>query len=244
MALIDTQRQILALCFRAQPPQDVLAALGQRQQWLMYRELVRERLLREIRVALPRTAALCTPVVLESTFVWHLEHEPPRTRYFREVVRAFVESACKRWANDDGLHPACCDMARYELALWDVADLDALPALPAPVQEFAFDRVPVVSHALCLLEVAHAVHLPGDCAPQTHYLCVHRHTDAERPRTWSLTKVTFELLKELCAGERSVSEIVRQLAAASGARIDAAYLDGLCATLAQFIEVGIVLGSR
>jgi hypothetical protein len=52
------------------------------------------------------------------------------------------------------------------------------------------------------------------------------------------------LLTQLCAGERTASEIVRQLAAASGVRIDAAYLERVCETLAQFIEVGIVLGSR
>ena len=242
MALIDTQRQILSLCFRQEPQEDVLAVLGQRDKWLLYRELVRERLLREIRVALPRTAALCTPQVLEDTFVWHLEHEPPRTRYFREVVRAYVESAHKRWADDARLHPACCDMARYELALWDVADLEA--QLTGTVEEFAFDRVPVVSSALCLLEVSHAVHLPGECAAGVHYLCVHRQHDAQRPRTWSLTKVTYELLTQLCAGERTASEIVRQLAAAAGVRIDAGYLERVCETLAQFIEVGIVLGSR
>jgi len=242
MALIDTQRQILALCFRAQPPEEVLETLGQRDKWLLYRELVRERLLREIRVALPRTAALCTPAVLEAAFEWHLEHEPPRTRYFREVVRAFVDSTQNLWAADASLHPACRDMARYELALWDVADLDAQPG--GAVEDFAFDRVPVVSNALCLLEVAHAVHLPGDCGASTHYLCVHRQHDAERPRTFCLTKVTYDLLARLSAGERTASEIVRQLAAAAGVRIDAVYLDGLCATLAQFIEVGIVLGSR
>jgi hypothetical protein len=241
VALIDTQRAVLALCFRAQPPAEALHALGGGPQWLVYRELVRERLLRELKVALPRTAALCTPAVLDETFVWQLEHAPPRTRYFREVVRAFVEAALARWAEDPGLPPACRDMARYELALWDVSDLDARP--DGALQEFAFDRVPVVSGALALLEVGHAVHLP-ECSPGTHYLCVHRQHDGERPRTFRLTRPTYELLRELCAGERSVSESVRQLAAAGGARIDAAYLDALCATLAQFIEVGIVLGSR
>jgi len=219
----------------------VLAVLGQRREWLVYRELVRERLLREIKVALPRTAALCTPAVLEATFVWQLERQPPRTRYFREVVRAFVDGALARWAEDASLHPACRDMARYELALWDVSDLPARPG--DPVQEFAFDRVPVVSGALALLEVEHGVHLP-DCPPGKHYLCVHRQHDDERPRPYRLTRPTYDLLTQLCAGERSVSESVRQLAAAAGARIDAAYLDALCATLAQFIEVGIVLGSR
>lgn len=241
MALIDTQRAILELCFRSQPPEAALSALGERRQWLLYREMVRERLLREIKFALPRTAALCTPAVLEETFVWQLEHAPPRTRYFREVVRAFVEGALSRWAADTSLHPACRDMARYELALWDVSDADARPRV-AP-QEFAFDRVPVVSGALALLEVEHAVHLP-DCPPGTHYLCVHRQHDAERPRAFCLTRPTYRLLEALCAGERTVSDSVRQLAAAAGVRIDAAYLDGLCATLAQLLEVGIVLGSR
>jgi len=235
------QRQILALCFRAAPPRDALDELGGSSQWLIYRELVRERLLREIKLALPRTAALCTAAVLEETFVWQLEHEPPRTRFFREVVHAFAACALRRWAELPSLHPAARDMLRYELALWDVADLDATPSCTPG--EFAFDKRPVVSRALALLEVSHAVHLP-ECAPGVHYLCVHRPSDAERPRTWSLTPVTYQLLTQLRAGERPVDEIVKQLAAAAGARIDAAYLDALCTTLAQLMELGIVLGSR
>ena len=53
MGLIDLQRQILSLCFDETPSEASLTALGQREAWLTYREMIRERLLRELRLALP-----------------------------------------------------------------------------------------------------------------------------------------------------------------------------------------------
>jgi hypothetical protein len=59
-----------------------------------------------------------------------------------------------------------------------------------------------------------------------------------------LNQTNHALLTRLCTGSETVTESVNRLAAAQGARIDARYIDGLCETLAQFLEVGILLGSR
>jgi hypothetical protein len=243
MSLIDVQRQILALCFRADPPQEAFSALGDARAWRAYREMVRERLLSQIRAALPRMAALVGRDVLERAFVRQLEQAPPRSRYFRDIVGAFVRATLPLWAADSGLHPASCDLARYELALWEVADLEADPVGP-PVREFSFDRPPLVSGALQLLSVSHAVHVGDALAPGQSYLFVHRALDGDRPRTWSLTRATYELTQRLVRGDESVSDSVKQLARAAGVTVDRAYVDALCETLAQFIDVGIVRGSR
>ncbi|HEY2734443.1 MAG TPA: hypothetical protein VGI70_10690, partial [Polyangiales bacterium] len=124
---------------------------------------------------------------------------------------------------------------------WEVRDLESNHGTSS---EFAFDRRPVVSSALRLLEVSHAVHLaPGD-RPGSHFLCVHRANDTDQPRTWTLTETTFELLQRFAAGDATVTESVRQFGSAHGIAIDAIFIDALCATLAQFIETGILLGSR
>jgi hypothetical protein len=246
VALIDLQRAVLAICFRAEPPQAALQELGDPQRWLLYRDMVRERLLREIRAALPRSSALLGAAALERAFSWHLEHDPPRTRYFRQIVGAFLNSALPLWAADPELPAAGLDLARYEGTLWEVADLDAsLPELPG---EFAFDRIPVLSPALRLLTVSHAVHLPSgpdaDYAVAEYLLCVHRAPGAQRARTWTLTRSTYQLLQHWQSTEQTVADSVQQLARQRGVRVDARYVDGLCAALAQFIEAGIVVGSR
>jgi hypothetical protein len=247
MALIDLERAVLSLCFRAQPCEALLDELGgERRNWLLYRHMVRDRLLGEIRFALPRSRALLGDAALDHAFQLHLDRDPPRTRYFREIVLAFVTSALPIWQIDATLSPACIDMARYEAALWEVSDLDARnhPVLV----DFAFDRVPVLSPALRLLTVSHAVHATppaaGEYASGEHRLCVHRARNAERPRTWTLTRTTYDLLQRWQRGAETVAESVQQLAAERAFRVDAQFVDGLCASLAQFIEVGIVLGSR
>jgi hypothetical protein len=240
MALIDLERALVAVCFSAEPPAEALAALGGEAAWLVYREMVRDRIWRELRVALPRTCALLPAPLLERAFAWHLEHEPPRTRFFRELVPSFVHSALPLW-DAEPVPRAVGDLARYELALWDVADLEAVP--PEPVNEFAFDRVPVLSRALRCLPVQHAVHTPG-LEPGEYFLCVQRAADGERPRTWTLTQATYALLQRLSREDEPVTESVKRAAAEQGGRVDAGYVDALCTTLAQFLELGILLGSR
>ena len=61
---------------------------------------------------------------------------------------------------------------------------------------------------------------------------------------WNLTRSTYLLLAGLLREDRSVTTVVRDIAQASGRRIDSAYVDALCATLAQFLEVGIIVGAR
>jgi len=242
MGLIDLQRQILSLCFDEVPSEAALGALGQRDAWLTYREMIRDRLLRELRIALPRTRALVGDGAFQAAFVHHLAHEPPRTRFFREVVCEFVACALPLWAADAALHPASCDLARYELALWEVRDLAARP--DEPVAEFSFEGVAVLSRALRLLPLDYAVRSEDALEARPTFLCVQRPEDAERGKVWKLTPSTFQLLSRLAREDKSASEVIRDTAQASGARIDAKYLDSVCETLAQFLEAGIILGSR
>jgi hypothetical protein len=240
MGLIDLQRQILSLCFDETPSEAALSALGQREAWLTYREMIRERLIRELRLALPRTRALVGDGAFVAAFTHQLEHDPPRERYFRQVVAGFVQHALPLWAADPQLPAACADLARYELALWEARDMP-LP-LSAGLAEFSFERVAAVSSALRLLMLDHAVRPGEDLSARPQYLCVQR--VAERTKVWRLTPTTFQLLERLAREDAPVSDVVKQVAQASGSHIDAEYLDSLCGTLAQFLEVGIILGSR
>jgi hypothetical protein len=244
--LIDVERAVLSVCFEANPPEAALRSLGDRERWLLYRELTRDRLLREIQAALPRSCAALGEANLQRAFVEHLDRDPPRTRFFREIVLAFAASARVTLAHDSDVPGHLFDLLRYEALSWEASDLEA--AAPGGVTEFSFDRVPVVTPALRLLEVDHAVHLPPDaeasCAPGKYWLCVQLDPEEARSRTWSLNRTSYMLLAEFQRAEQSAADGVQQVATKLGRRVTPQFVDHLCESLAQWIEVGIVVGSR
>ncbi len=242
MALIDVERAVLSICFSAEPPEAAFTMLGERDRWLLYRELTRDRLWRELHVALPRTAAALGESKLSELFVAYLDRDPPRTRYFREVVRSFASSAARA-----ELSSCTLDLLRYEAALWEVADLEAGPLDRAP-SEFAFDRVPVLTPALRLLSLAHAVHLAPDASgayrPGVYHVGVHRSAGDAKPRTWRFNETTWQLLADFARQEVTAIESVQRVASKLGRQVTPQFVDRLCDSLAQWIEVGILLGSR
>jgi hypothetical protein len=246
MALVDVERAVLSVCFEAEPPEAALRSLGEPERWLLYRELTRERLLREIQFALPRTCAALGDALLQRAFVAHLDRDPPRTRFFRDIVLAFATSARQSLEGEACLPSHLFDLLRYEATLWEVNDLE--PAAPGGVEEFSFDKVPVLTPALRLLEVDHAVHMlsdaPGSCGPGRFWLCVQLDPEDAHSRTWSFNRTSFELLAEFRRGERSAADGVQHVASALGRRVTPQFVDHLCESLAQWIEVGIVVGSR
>lgn len=246
MALVDVERAVLSVCFQAEPPEAALRALGDRERWLVYRELTRDRLLREIQFALPRTCTLLGEERLQRAFRDHLDRDPPRTRFFREIVLAFAKSAERSLADDAELPPFTIDMLRYEATVWEVSDLEAI--LPAELAEFSFESVPVVTPALRLLHVVHAVHLPasaqGSCSPGDFWLCVQLDPEDARSRTWRLNRTSYLLLAEFQRAERTAGEGVQQVAKQLKRRLTQEFVDHLCESLAQWIEVGILVGSR
>ena len=241
MALIDVERAVLSVCFAAEPPEASLAQLGDRERWLLYRELTRERLWRELYVALPRTCAAVGQAAMERTFVAHLDRNPPRTRYFREIVLAFAESAKRSWGGETELPEFAIDLLRYEAALWEVSDLES--TVEGSPGEFAFDRVPVVTPALRLLDLEHAVHV-NTCLRGRTFLAVQRRAGESRPRTWGFNRTTFALLQDFQRGDATATESVQRVATRLGRQVTPQFVERFCESLAQWIEVGILVGSR
>jgi hypothetical protein len=202
--------------------------------------------MREIQFALPRACAAIGDERLQVAFREHLDRDPPRTRFFREVVLAFATSALRTLERDTSVPTHAHDLLRYEAAVWEVSDLES--AATGSVEEFSFDRVPVVTPALRLLHVRHAVHLRADaeasCSPGDFWLCVQLDPEDARSRTWSLNRTTYSLLEEFQRAERSAADGVQQVAKKLGRRVTQEFVDHLCESLAQWIEVGILVGSR
>jgi hypothetical protein len=246
MALIDLQRSVVELCLCSEPDAERLAELGDARVWRLYRELIRTRLLRELRFAFKRTFAAVGKDAFERAFEHHLRTEPPRTRFFHALAAGFAASAEPFFRADASLPAHVADLLVYEAALRAVADLPDLPG--GVLGEFAFDKVPVLSPALRLLELGHAVHrkalAPGAYAKETSYLCVHRAADELKSRTWTLNAVTYDLMRRLQGGDQPVSDAIAALAKQREIAIDQKFIDGLCSVLADFIDKGVILGGR
>lgn len=246
MSLSEVQRAFLSICFDPVPARADLDMLsGERQRWLVYRDMVRARLRDMAAVGLPRTRKTLGEARFDRAFTRYLAEDPPRSRYIRDVVPHFVCHATRAWEGDAELPAHLPDLARYEAAKWVVADEEEPTAAAT---EFDFDKPAVFTPAHRLLRLRHAVHRAEDdprfAEPVPIQLLVYRRKDGKRAHTWSCNAVTADLIERWAAGEQTVSEAIRTVAEQRGLVVDQRFLDGLCTVLADFIERGIVLGSR
>ncbi|MGD8858772.1 MAG: putative DNA-binding domain-containing protein [Myxococcales bacterium] len=247
MDLRETEATATRLCLQPEADARRLEVLGDGRIWGLYREMVRKRLLGELQAALRRTARAAGDAAFERAFEQHLREQPPRSRFFHGIVGDFADFAVPHFRRQPGLPPHVADLCAYEAAVWAVGDLDDRLEGEAP-GEFSFDGRPVVSPATRLLSVSHAVHRKpddhGGYAAGEHFLCIHRRPEETRARTWTMNAVTHDLMRRFADTDETVTEAVQQVAAARGIGVDEAFLERLCAVLADFIDRGIILGCR
>ncbi len=233
------------LCLAPERPQARLQQLGDARIWSLYREMVRNRLRGELKIALKRAHQDAGEPAFERAFVHHLAEAPPRSRFFHGIVGDFARSAAPFLREQTDVPAHVGDLLEYEAAVWAVGDLDdRAPA--TELEEFSFEGRPVLSHATRLLQLQYAVHRKREGASPYERgevrLCVHRRPEDRRARTWTLNPITYDLLRCFEAGEATVTEAVQRTATARKVAIDQPFLDGLCTVLADFIERGVILG--
>lgn len=244
--IAEVERAAVRVCFGTEASREDLRVLGDERIWRVYRDMVRKRLREECGLGLKRTAAAAGEA-FERAFVAHLAENPPRTRFFREIVMTFAASAGPRFRADTALPAYVADLCAWEAALWEVGDLDDRVPAPVPL-EFAFDRVPVLAPALRLLRLGHAVHekpdASGGYAVRETHLCVHRRAEDRSARTWTLDPVMHALLVRFGRGGETVTDAIQHVTRERGVAVDQRFVDGLCTVLADFLERGVLLGSR
>lgn len=244
--LVDTQRRFVEICFRIEPPEEALQELGgQRERWLLYRHMVRTRMRNMLATALKRTVASLGDEAWGRWYDRWLHEAPPRTRYIREIVPEFIAFALPRWAEDESIPGWVAELATLEATRWEVSSLHA----PAPeAGELAFEKVPVLSPAVRLLRVEHAVHRKrtDDDAPPAQeptHLCIYR-TDDDRTAVWAIDDFAAALLEAFERGEEDVTTSVKRIAAARKLPIDDRLVQRLGTLLAEFVQRSILLGAR
>ncbi|MEM7436480.1 MAG: putative DNA-binding domain-containing protein [Myxococcota bacterium] len=240
--LSDRIATIQRVCFSMEPSESDLEALGSRERWLVYRSLVRQRLVNVVGVALSRTKSAVGADEFQETVDAWLAEGGPATRYFRHVPQDFASHAAPRWGRS--AIPWLAALADYEITSWDVR---YAPSLEENVGEFAFDGVPVLNPALAVLRLDYPVHqVPTPSAGYSREetrLCVYRDSH-HKPVPWSLNPIAASLVERWARADKTVAETVQEVAADHGVEIGPTFVDKLSGMVADFLTRGIILGAR
>ncbi len=240
--LVDHARAIHRVCFGVEPSEADLELLGSRERWLIYRDLVRNRLNNVIGVAFERTKRTIGEETFQRTVDEWLGTGGPKTRYFRYVPSELAEFAIPIWQGAEA--PWVADLAGYEISAWEVQHA---PPNPASEAEFAFDRKPVLATAVKVLRLAYPVHQKP--TPDAGYegdptiLCLYRDKN-HKPIPRKLNPLAADLLEAWQRADETVAESVQRTAAAHESEIGPEFIEKLSAMIADFIERGIILGGQ
>lgn len=241
-SLKDYSTRITRICMARELPEEDLQALGHPDRWRSYRVMVRARLRRVVRAALPRTRAHLDALgqeLFDTHITDWLATSPPDTRFFRDVPGGFVESQGPALAKR---LPGLDDLARYEFACWQTkaADDRFIPAAGA----LSFDAPPVLHPSVILLPTKFAVQRKKTTLePREQHLCIYR-TPKFEAITMELNPIAFSMMRHWqLAPNAPLTASVQGAAAEHGSSIDQSFIEGLAALLEDFLQRGILLGS-
>lgn len=240
--LADHARAIHRVCFDSEPSEADLEALGSRERWLVYRDLVRTRLIGVIDAALPRTKAAVGHDSFQRTIDEWLGAGGPKTRYFRRVPNELAEFGIPIW--QDAVEPWAADLARYEISSWAVRHA---PPDRTPGAEFTFESRPLVATGVQVLRLTYPVHRAP--TPETGYapepirLCLYRNEN-HRAVPQELNPLAADLLEAWQQERETVAESVQRVAAAHDTQIGPAFIEKLSTLITTFIQHRVLLGGH
>jgi hypothetical protein len=238
--LVDRARAIQRVCFGAEPNEDDLELLGSRERWLVYRDLVRNRLDNVIGVALARTKSAIGKDAFDRAVDEWFSTGSPKTRYLRYVPSELAEFAIPIWQRTEA--PWVADLAGYEITAWEVRHA---PRNPTPSAEFAFDRKPVLATGVKVLRLAYPVQ--NKPTPNAGYeqdptiLCLYRDKN-HKAIPLELNPLAADLLEAWQRADQTVADSVQQVAAAHNTQIGPDFIEKLSTLIANFIQRDILLG--
>jgi hypothetical protein len=243
---------------------DVEAILQAPRRLAVYRSLVRNGLSMVVLRMLPRTRARLNAACggrFDSDFAAFVDEKGPATHYLRDVPFEFVEWVGARWGADATVPAYIPDLARHELAFFEVASAGAVPGAgeadgtsPTPpgrgrnMGEVALDRPLAFHESTRLVEYAWAVHELSSSeedteepSPRDVRLLAYR--DPEHDVRWlELTPLAAAILSRLVAGA-TLAAAVEGACGDSGVA-PAAVLNDVARLLADMGSRGVILGAR
>jgi hypothetical protein len=176
----------------------------------------------------------------------------PRSPYLRDIPGEFLEFLAERPAP-----PLLLDMARYEWTELAVAYLpDEQPE--DAIVELAMHLPAVLTRAHRVLRLQYPVHRSAssrelddheDLEPEPVCLCLYRDPRSYEVRTLELTQVTASLLEAIAPPDSagpapSLTDAIRRSVEQVGAVLDEPFVLALSDLLTDFLERGLLRGSR
>jgi len=243
--------------FACDAPDTAFAAFGANPaRWQVYRRMVRSRLADNIEHGFERFAQIAGAERFRALIDRFLAADPPRSHYLRDVPAEFLrffEANAGELTRAFALPPYARDLARFEWSELETA-YSHEESSARDVGQLEMDRVAALTPALCLIELAYPVHRLGTEAgpplaegapldPAPFSLCLYRDAKTHEVAVLELTPVTAAMLTLMQGGKLTLTEIVRNAAAALGVSVDVAFVDALSTLLADLVERGVVLGS-
>lgn len=242
--LAELQRAMTRVCLDVTPSEQDLATLGSERARL-YREMVRIRFRELISVALPWTERTIGRAQTTALFRAFLAEAPPRSRYFREVVPAFLAFVRPRLEGpmvpEHARDVALLEGTRWELG-WRHAEIET------PSGEVALEKIPLPHPTLRVLTLGHAVHRMDPSATESpekgsFFVCVHRRPDF-LVETRTLDGTGARLVTAWARADRPMIDSVREVLQQEGRDPDAAFVEKMSSLLTALVESGALLGSR
>lgn len=248
MNLAEYQRTLLRLSFAREVDDAEFAGFGHGARFVMYRQMVRSRLLGMAKQAFRKSHEVVGDA-FDASFARYLAAQPPRSPLIREVIADFGPFA----RGDRELLAVApvftSDLLRFEEAKWRVAYYRwELPA--GELRAFDFAGIPVLNPALECLELEHRVHeLEGmSCRAEPLRLLVYRPPTSDDLRWYPpdalFAEIVVSALRAGAAGEQTLADRVRSAAQALGKPLDEALLEQLATGVTLALERGVLLGSR
>ncbi len=222
------------------PEEDIVALGDAVRRFALYRTLVRNNLRDVTENLLPVTRERLGSR-FDRDFAAFLGERGPASPYLRDVPFEFVDWVLPRWAADPELPRWAADSARHELATFAAG---ASPPVPEPaLADLALERPVALSASARLLELAWAVHVPFEGAPEERAVLLLVHRDAEYVvRVLELTPLAFALVAELQSGA-PLAQAMKSACERTGHVLDDDTLASIARLLADFGERGIILGA-
>jgi hypothetical protein len=246
MNLADYQRTLVRLSFAREASEADFAEFADRARFVMYRQMIRSRLLGMARQAFQATMEVVGNQAFELAFERYLAASPPRSPLIRDAIADFGPFASQDSQLLSEAPAFAADLVRFEEAKWRVAYRKRVLGEGAP-REFDFSGVPVFNAALEQLSLAHRVHeLEGGCCrAEPCQLLVYRPPQHDDLR-WYVPDPLFSQVLS-CARTQpatSLAELVRNASQLLGKALDEVLLEELASGVTLALQRGVLLGSR
>lgn len=247
MDLASYQRAFMRMSFAAEPDQGDLSAVGGREQALLYRHMIRTRLVGMAKVAFKALLEVVGEEALAHCFDRYMAAAPPRSALIRDVIADFGPFVRGDLELVRGAPAYLVDLSRFEEHKWRLAYLWAPSPEQSALRELDFAGMPSWNPVFRCLSLAHAVHhfetKAAGSAAEPCELFMYRPAGSDQVRWYKADPFFAGLVRRSLANRRAnFGELIPAVAAERGVTVDQALLEALATSLTLAIERGVLLG--